>query len=232
MPTKPSQAVIDPFRRLAWLVLFAIGMAFVEAAVVVYLRRIFCPDGLAFPLPALENMASGAGRLLAVELCREIATLIMLAAVAILTGQSRPQRWACFLLAFGVWDIFYYIFLKLTIDWPATIFDWDILFLIPWPWLGPVLAPVIISLVMIFCALLVYGRERQGHSFKLGTVSLLLLLAGTAVILFSFLRDRPAAFGQQPPQAYWYPLLAIGVVLWLIAFLRAFRRSGQEHARS
>ena len=209
-------------RKVVWLVVFSIAMAFVEAAVVVYLRRIFYPDGFVFPLRVLDLGDSG-GWLLLVEICRELATLVMLTAVAVLSGQSWIDRWAYFLLAFGFWDIFFYVFLKLLINWPATLFDWDILFLIPWPWIGPVFAPVAMSVVMIFCAILVFRRQLQGRDFKLGRIGVLLLLVGTAVVLFSFLRDRPAALNQQPPQAYWYPLLLIGIGLWLTAFLRAFR---------
>ena len=209
-------------RKVVWLVVFSIAMAFVEAAVVVYLRNIFYPDGFVFPLRVLDLSSSG-GWLLAVETCRELATLVMLTVVAVLSGKSWVERWACFLLAFSVWDIFYYVFLKLVINWPTTLFDWDILFLIPWPWIAPVFAPVAMSVVMIFCALLVLSRQLQGRDFRLGRVGLLLVLVGIAVVLFSFLRDRAAALGQQPPQAYWYPLLAIGLGLWLTAFLRAFR---------
>ena len=222
MLANSDQPIMNSAQRFAWLVAFAVAMAFVEAAVVVYLRHIFYPDGFVFPLGVLDLMGSGAP-LLGVEVARELVTMIMLATVAALTGQSRPERWACFLLAFGIWDIFYYIFLKLIIGWPATFFDWDVLFLIPWPWVAPVLAPVAMSVVMIFCALLALGRQLRGRDFRLGRVGLLLVLVGTAVVLFSFLRDRPAALDQQPPQAYWYPLLVIGIGLWLTAFLRAFR---------
>ena len=223
MLANSNQPIMNSAHRFAWLVAFAVAMAFVEAVVVVYLRHIFYPDGFVFPLGVLDLMGSGA-RLLGVEVARELVTMIMLVTVAALTGQSRSERWACFLLAFGFWDIFYYIFLKLIIDWPATIFDWDILFLIPWPWVAPVLAPVAISVVMIFCALLALRKQRQGRDFRLGRGGLLLFFAGTTVLLFSFLRDRPAALDQQPPQAYWYPLLVIGIGLWVAAFLREFRR--------
>ena len=224
MAANSNMPIMNCLGRYTWLIAFAIAMAFVEAAVVVYLRHIFYPDGFVFPLDVLDLMGSGA-RLLGVEVARELVTMIMLAAVAALTGQSRSERWACFLLAFGLWDIFYYIFLKLIIGWPATFFDWDVLFLIPWPWVAPVLAPVAMSVVMIFCALLVLGRQLQGRNFRLGRVGLLLVLVGIAVVLFSFLRDRAAALGQQPPQAYWYPLLVIGIGLWVTAFVRAFYRA-------
>ena len=174
-------------RSLMWLVFFAIGMGFVEAAVVVYLRHIFCPEGFVFPLRLVADMSDAASGILLTEVCREVATLVMLISVAVLTGRSRPQRWGCFMIAFGIWDIFYYVFLKIAIDWPATIFDWDVLFLIPWPWIGPVLAPVIISVVMIFSGLLVYARELRRYSFKMGRFGLGLVFLAIAVMLFSFL---------------------------------------------
>ena len=210
-------------RPLIWLVVFSVGMAFVETAVVVYLRHIFYPDGFVFPLRLVADMGSGAGSLLLTEVLREVATLVMLTAVAFLTGRTAPQRWACFMIAFSVWDIFYYVFLKLVIDWPATIFDLDVLFIIPWPWIAPVLAPVIISIVMIFSGLLIYVRQRQGYSFKIGRCGLLLVLIAIALMLFTFLWDTPAAYGRAHPRAYLYPLLAVGVIIWLIAFVRAFR---------
>ena len=228
MNSADSDARRKAIRSLMWLVFFAIGMGFVEAAVVVYLRRIFCPDGFDFPLRPLAEMGSGVSSLMLTELFREVATLVMLTAVAVLTGRSRPQRWACFMIAFGIWDIFYYVFLKLTINWPGSIFDWDILFLIPWPWVGPVLAPVIISLIMIFSAILVYIRELRGYSFKVNGLDVSLVLVGIAIMLCSFLWDTPAAFGREHPRAYLYPLLAVGVVLWLIGFWRAFRRPAVE----
>ena len=58
-------------------------------------------------------------------------------------------------IAFGVWDIFYYAFLRLIVGWPQSLWDWDVLFLIPLPWWGPVLAPVAIAVLLIVGATLV-----------------------------------------------------------------------------
>ena len=93
MVAKSNKPITDSLRRYTWLVAFAIAMAFVEAAVVVYLRRIFYPDGFVFPLRVLELVGSGTN-LLAVEVAREVATMVVLSAVAVLTGRSWPQRWA------------------------------------------------------------------------------------------------------------------------------------------
>jgi hypothetical protein len=129
-----------------WLVvaLYAGAMAWVEAAVVFYLRthvdRI--EPYQADPLPII-------GPLGPVELVRELATLIMVLTVGLLAGKTWRTRWGYVALAFGVWDIFYYVFLKLMCGWPHSLFDWDILFLIPLPWWGPVLAPVLIATLMV-----------------------------------------------------------------------------------
>ena len=82
---------------------------------------------------------------LAIEIGREAATLIMLLGVAMLAGADRWERFLAFCLSFGVWDIFYYAWLWIFVRWPASLFTWDLLFLIPVPWIGPVLAPVLVS---------------------------------------------------------------------------------------
>jgi hypothetical protein len=94
------------------------------------------------PLPVLGGFGS-------VELPRELATLIMLFAVGWLAGPTWRARLGYFAIAFGTWDIFYYVFLKIISGWPHSLLDWDILFLLPLPWWGPVLAPVLISLLLI-----------------------------------------------------------------------------------
>jgi hypothetical protein len=138
--------------RVTWLVvvLFAIGMAWVEAACVYYLRLLV--DRLdpyqANPLP-VHGVANQ------VELVREAATLVMLLAIGMLAGLTWHSRLAYTAIAFGVWDIFYYVFLKMIYDWPKSLFDWDVLFLLPLPWWGPVLAPVCIALLMIVWGTLV-----------------------------------------------------------------------------
>ena len=80
---------------------------------------------------------------------REAATLVMLLGVAMLAGTDRWDRIALFCIAFGVWDIAYYVWLWVFLRWPPSLLTWDVLFLIPVPWVGPVVAPVIVSVVMI-----------------------------------------------------------------------------------
>src|SRR6056297_1917803 len=119
--------------RLLWTAVFGAAFGWVEAAVVVYLRAIVYPEGFALPLVPIEPA------LAVVELAREAATLVMLAAVAMLAGHTRWQRFSAFLVAFGVWDLVYYGGRKAALDWPRGLAAWDVLFLLPWP--GPGASP-------------------------------------------------------------------------------------------
>ena len=132
------------FKRLLIVSVYAISMAWVESAVVVYLRvmiRRVVPYQ-ADPLPISVGMGW-------IEVGREVATLLMLGTVGWLAGRTFRGRAGYALVAFGIWDIFYYIFLIPMSGWPISLLDWDVLFLIPLPWWGPVLAPVLISLLLI-----------------------------------------------------------------------------------
>jgi hypothetical protein len=123
------------------------------------------------------------------EFWREFATIIMLIGVGILAGKNRLQRFAFFLYSFAVWDIFYYVFLKILLNWPQSLFTWDILFLIPVPWVGPVIAPCIISLSMIlFTAVVIYFQEKGKEVFIL-FVEWLLLIFGSIIAVVSFMWD-------------------------------------------
>lgn len=130
--------------RWATVVCFAIAMAWVEAASVLYIRALVgrIEPYQANPLPLQGALGN-------VELWRETATLVMLSTLGALAGSTWRRRVGYAALAFGVWDVFYYVFLHVISGWPKTLLDWDILFLLPLPWWGPVLAPVIIALVMI-----------------------------------------------------------------------------------
>lgn len=158
-------------------------MGFLETAVVVYLRALYYPDGFCLPLVNLDKTIA------ITELGREAATIIMLAAIGIIAGRTSTQRFAWFIYCFAVWDIFYYVFLKVLLDWPESLFTWDILFLIPLPWFGPVICPVIISLSMILLAgLLIYFND-QDSSLKINSKEWVLLTIGSTVVILSFVID-------------------------------------------
>lgn len=172
--------------RFTWLVvvIFAIGMAWVEAASVYYLRLLVgrLDPYQANPLPAHGVVDQ-------VELVREAATLVMLLAIGMLAGLTWHSRLAYAAIAFGVWDIFYYVFLKVIYDWPRSLFDWDVLFLLPLPWWGPVLAPVCIALLMI-----VWGTLVSQHAVRAPDTAAMPMLwgltgLGVVTALYVFMAD-------------------------------------------
>jgi hypothetical protein len=172
--------------RSTWLVvvLFAIGMAWVEAACVYYLRLLVgrLDPYQANPLPAHGVVDQ-------VELVREAATLVMLFAIGMLAGLTWHSRLAYSAIAFGVWDIFYYVFLKVIYDWPKSLFDWDVLFLLPLPWWGPVLAPVCIAVLMI-----VWGTLVSQHAVRVPATPAMPMLwgltgLGIVTALYVFMAD-------------------------------------------
>jgi len=42
-------------RRVFWILVFSISMAFVEAGVVIYVRDLCCPEGFASPLKMITE---------------------------------------------------------------------------------------------------------------------------------------------------------------------------------
>ncbi len=170
-------------KTIIWLSLFSIAMGFLETAVVVYLRVLYYPNGFTFPIVPTSVLV------LKTELWRELATIIMLAGIGYLAGKTSAQRFGYFIYSFAVWDICYYIFLKLLLNWPASLFDWDILFLLPVPWIGPVLAPCIVALTMIGLNFLILHIEQKGYKVRLSGKFWLLLIMGCLVIISSFISD-------------------------------------------
>ena len=139
-------------------IIFAIAMGYLEAAVVVYLRELYYPGGfhikekVNFPFikfGEVNELKPFSRKLIYTEIGREAATIIMLIAFAISAGNSLTTYVAYFLLLFGVWDIFYYVFLKIILGWPESLSTTDVFFLIPVPWIGPVWLPVLLSLLLV-----------------------------------------------------------------------------------
>jgi hypothetical protein len=232
-----KETVMKVPRVLAALVLFGIAFGYVEAAVVVYLRGL-CeplrteflaggPHDEVFPLLTLDQLraaGSGATRLLGVELGRELGTLVMLAATGLAVGRTFAGSLAAFLVAFGVWDIFYYVFLKLLVQWPASLATWDILFLVPVPWVGPVIAPVIVSMSMIAAGAAVVYRESLGRPVPFRWFHWTAIGGGGLTVVVAFCWDwQNTASGGWPNPFHWQ-LFAAGELLGAGAFLAAWWR--------
>jgi predicted AlkP superfamily pyrophosphatase or phosphodiesterase len=166
---------------MLWLTLFGIAMGFLETSVVIYLRKIYYPGGFSFPLVEIGN------DILLVEILREFATMIMLLSIGVLVGKTKLQRFAFFIFSFAVWDIFYYVFLKVLIDWPESFLTPDILFLIPVPWVGPVITPIILSISMIVLSIIFLRHEKYQKANSLLRKDWMLLISGSLIAIISFL---------------------------------------------
>jgi hypothetical protein len=221
MKTIPSDSP-----RWLTVALYAVAMAWVESAVVYYLRTMidriepYQPN----PLPVI-------GYLGPVELAREAATLVMLLTVGVLAGRTWQSRLGYAAIAFGVWDIFYYVFLKLMCGWPHSLLDWDILFLLPLPWWGPVLAPVLIALLMILWGTLATRAERPGESGLSHWRAWGLNALGVALALYVFMADAirvadggvPALRTMLPTRFNW-PLFGVALALMSAPVIQHCRR--------
>jgi len=158
MPASPPRSLLPT--RLAALTAFAIAMGHLEAVVVVYIRHILkiVPTPEHLDRAVYEQVPRW---IITTEQGREAATIIMLVTLAVLAGRKPLERLAVFLYAFAVWDIFYYVSLKVLIDWPASLQTMDLLFLIPVPWFGPVWLPCSISALMIVAALVLFAHQSK-----------------------------------------------------------------------
>jgi hypothetical protein len=223
--------------------IFGIAFGFLEAIVVVYLREIYYPNGFSFPLTLLDP------QMLKVEIVREFCTIIMLTSVGWMLGKTIGEKFSFFIFVFGVWDIFYYVALKIFLDWPETILEWDVLFLIPITWIGPVLAPVICSIGMILIALIYVYLHEKNQQIKFTPIQIVLISLGVLIIIYTFIYDYLNLFNEHNfwsdfskitekkefwdviqsyvPQKFNWILFSVGCVLiginYLYSFLKAYR---------
>jgi len=193
-------------RKILWAFLFSAAMAYFEAAVVVYLRLIYYPAGFDFPLVAISS-----GMIL-IELGREAATILMLVSIGLLCGRSKIERFAYLLLAFGIWDVMYYAWLEVQIGWPASLLTWDILFLIPLPWVGPVLAPILVSVAMIWAALWIIFHEDKGRILKFPRRAWWGEVFAGLVIIASFLWDAKNLTAGGYPNPFRWEIFGVGLL--------------------
>ena len=224
-------------RRVLLVTLFGVAFGYVEAAVVVYLRVIYDPvraslhpeqppDSL-LPLVTLQELRAEDPEhvtRLAIELGRELATLVMLVVAAALARRRRGEWIAFFMIVFGVWDIAYYLGLKAMIGFPASLMTWDILFLVPLPWLGPVLAPVVVSLTMIGAGCVMLRETEHERPLQARWYHWTGIVAGGLIVIWSFCKDYEQTLAGEMPNAYSWPLFALGELVGMAAFAHALRQ--------
>lgn len=224
--------------KLISLILFAVAFGFLEAAVVIYLRAIYepmraelhpdRPTGSLFPVLTLDDLRSHgweSQRRLYIELGRELSTLVMLATVAWVACQSRREWIAWFALMFGVWDVSFYVFLYVLIGWPASLGEWDILFLLPVIWSGPVIAPLLVSVALIVGGLWVVVREAADRPYRAPQWCWIGIVLGGLIVVLAFCWDwRNVAAGHLPNPFRW-DLFLLGLLGGFGCFLFGARRS-------
>jgi hypothetical protein len=192
------------------VIAFGIAMAFLESAVVVYLQRALgIETGVLFPL----QDPAGVGDLAAIEVGREAATLVMLATVGWLAGRSGLERLAWTAVAFGTWDILYYAWLWVFVGWPPSLATWDLLFLIPVPWAGPVWSPVAVSVALIGFGLAAAARLRAGAPVRVGPAQLAAGIGGGAIVVVAFCWNAPLLMDGGVPTDFPWPIFAAGMAL-------------------
>ncbi|MFO8235004.1 MAG: hypothetical protein R6U04_06350 [Bacteroidales bacterium] len=225
---------------LLWLFLFAVSMGLFEASIVVYLRELYYPEGFSFPLTPVDRAVG------ITEILREIISMLMIISVAVLAFKNFYRQFAAFIFIFAIWDIFYYVFLKLILDWPESLLTWDILYLIPVAWTGPVLAPVLISLIMILLFwVIIYFDYKNAEKFNICMKEWGLLIAGAFVVFISFIWDYSvflisqvhisalfkspeegqSILTQYTPDKFNWFLFSIGTVVILAAIFFIYKRN-------
>ncbi len=215
------------FRTTAVAVLVvAVAMAYLESAVVVYLQLALGGEvGAILPLrPAIE-----VGSLVAIEVGREAATLVMIGAIGVLVGRTKVERLAWSAIMFGTWDIGYYAWLNVFSGWPPTLDTADLLFLIPVPWVGPVWSAVAVSVALVGVGLIAAQKECAGRRLNLGRRHWAAGLAGGAIVILSYTIDSGRLLDGSLPGPYPWPIFVAGMLLALTAagdVLRGAESSG------
>ena len=207
---------------------FGAAFGYMEATVVAYLRAAL---GLV-PGAVMAHDPGIFGTFEAVEIARELATLVMIATVGWIAGRTGLERLAWAAVVFGAWDIVYYIGLRLVIAWPPSLDTWDVLFLVPMPWVGPVWAPIVVSLALIVVGLAAARLLRAKQRLRVGPARAFGAVAGGILVIVSFLVDTSRLAASDPGPWTGWPLFWGGMALAAVATVTAMRDEGPAAPRS
>lgn len=213
---------------LFFLSVFAISFAFIESSIVIYLRKLYYPEGFSFPLKFIQD------EVIKVEFLREISSIFLIFSVSVLSGKTRVLKVASFFYIFGLWDIFYYIFLYIFLKWPKSFYEWDLLFLVPIPWVSPVYAPLFCSLSFIIISILVLYLWKEGYPFSIKSRDFTISLVSLSLILISFFNESKKVILGGIPEDFPFFLYFFGLILfflyWVIKIFKIlFKNYGQNN---
>jgi hypothetical protein len=221
----------DLGRRLLLLILFGVAFGYAEAATVVYIRvmyepihqRLFpdrAPNDL-FPFISLERWAREAPSYTqgpGLKIGREVSTIVLVAVMAWGVSRTVAQWFASFTLCFGVWDLAYYLWLWVLTGWPASLFDWDMLFVVPLPWVAPVLAPLLVAATMTATGVVYLWLEASGRPPRPRAGHWAAVLLGGLTILAAFWWDYRNIEASGYPAPFHWTLFLAGLGLGLAGF--------------
>lgn len=201
-------------KRLAVLTLFSITFAFFVTAIMYFIRSHYYPNGFSFPVKLLKGLP------FAIEYMRQLANLVIIFCVAYLAGRNFRERMAAFMFVFGLWDIFYYIWFYILIQWPPNLMTWDLLYRVPVHWSGPVIAPIIVSIALIKAALLIFYSESKNWNIKFNLSDWLVeIFAGIGVLtafLWNYQKIQQGKILEYFP--WWIFGVSVGVGFGLFAY--------------
>ncbi len=218
-------------RKLSTVTVYSIAMGYVEAAVVIYLREmLFANAQQLFPLRTLDPKYA------IVEIVREGMTIVMLAMVAVLAGKNKFDRSMYFIYAFAIWDIFYYVVLKAAVGWPPSFTTFDVLFLIPVMWVGPVIAPLLIAGLLAFASAALLSLHGRLPDLRMRKLDILIFVIGCAVVLYSFTAgvfhilyiSGPKGLENYTPKTYDWLLFSVGYLTMSAAVFRILSDSSHK----
>jgi len=198
---------------LFWIFLFSTAFGFIEATVVIYLRQIYYPEGFSFPIKIISD------KTIFIEYLREFATLILIFSASCVAGKTKMEKFAYFMYIFGIWDIFFYIFLNFFLNWPSSILEYDLLFLIPVAWVGPVLAPVIISVLLISAGIIIIYFENNNYKIYQTKLLWLLEISGGFIVFISFILSAGDVINRLYPAHFYWWLFCSGVIIAILPFI-------------
>lgn len=222
-------------RRITFAVVcgFALALGVLEASVVVYLREIAGRESALRETRYLPNLlvrfASLPSHLVWLEMAREATTLVLLGAVGWLAGRRLADRIGAFLVAFGVWDLAYYLVLRLISGWPGSVGTWDILFLIPSPWVAPVWAPATVATLFVGAGTYLFLTPELARHYRGIDIALIVVAAGLTIA--AFLMGSGAVLDHRVPEQFPLWLFWCGVVLGAGWFIRVERRTSPVEGR-
>jgi hypothetical protein len=203
---------------LVWLAVFALAFGYVEGAVAHYLRAHLYPGGFDDTISLVVDAHT-----LAVEVGRELCTLLVMIAVGALTAGPFIRRLASFVYVFGIWDLSYYAALWLFEGWPSSLHDWDLLFLVPVPWFSPVAVPMVISAIGVAGAVSVHVLLDRRGELVVPWHGLSLINAALVAWEISFVaHEGPCT---EFPTHYRWWLFVLGVALCAAGYLLTWRRN-------